>query len=168
MSKKRCDNPCVVFPKRFNENGKPLCGVCGTLLKGRQRRWCSQECSNHVNIVTSPSFARHKVYQRDKGVCAKCGHDTQKLKRILRIARGRRYTSLDKRDLNMFEEREIKKLLGYTRQNHLWEMDHILPVVEGGGLCGLEGLQTLCIPCHRIDTKELAARRAKARRKLND
>lgn len=37
-----------------------------------------------------------------------------------------------------------------------WEADHILEVVNGGGACGLENLQTLCSdPCHRQKTREL-------------
>lgn len=46
---------------------------------------------------------------------------------------------------------------------HLWEMDHIVPVVEGGGGCGLENLRTLCLRCHRDATAQLARRRARAR-----
>jgi 5-methylcytosine-specific restriction endonuclease McrA len=45
-----------------------------------------------------------------------------------------------------------------------WEMDHIIPVVEGGGCCGLENLRLLCPPCHRGVTAELARRRADQRR----
>lgn len=45
-----------------------------------------------------------------------------------------------------------------------WEADHIVPVVEGGGQCGLENYRTLCVPCHKRVTAELAARRAAARR----
>lgn len=30
-----------------------------------------------------------------------------------------------------------------------WHADHIVPVEKGGGLCGLDGIQTLCAPCHR-------------------
>jgi 5-methylcytosine-specific restriction endonuclease McrA len=45
-----------------------------------------------------------------------------------------------------------------------WDADHILPVVEGGGGCGLNNLRTLCQPCHKRATRELAARRAKDRR----
>lgn len=41
-----------------------------------------------------------------------------------------------------------------------WEADHIVPVVEGGGLCGLDGYRTLCIPCHKRVTAELRARLA--------
>jgi len=45
---------------------------------------------------------------------------------------------------------------------HLWESDHILPVVHGGGgACGLENLRTLCRACHCRETTALAGRRAK-------
>jgi 5-methylcytosine-specific restriction endonuclease McrA len=45
-----------------------------------------------------------------------------------------------------------------------WDMDHTIPVIEGGGECGLENLRTLCILCHKKVTKELAARRAANRK----
>lgn len=43
-----------------------------------------------------------------------------------------------------------------------WDIDHIVPVVEGGGQCGLENLRTLCHPCHKQVTRELAARRRRS------
>lgn len=45
-----------------------------------------------------------------------------------------------------------------------WDMDHIKPVVLGGGLTGLENLRTLCQPCHKRRTRELAAQRAADRK----
>lgn len=52
---------------------------------------------------------------------------------------------------------------------HLWEADHIVPVVEGGGASRdsnpLDNLRTLCRHCHRQETRALAARRAAARKK---
>lgn len=39
-----------------------------------------------------------------------------------------------------------------------WEVDHIVPVVEGGGECGMDNLRTLCVPCHRQVTRELMQR----------
>lgn len=30
-----------------------------------------------------------------------------------------------------------------------WEADHIVPVHKGGGGCGLENFQTLCVDCHK-------------------
>lgn len=50
------------------------------------------------------------------------------------------------------------------RSASLWDMDHIKPVVEGGGSCELENLRTLCIGCHKRATAELAARRAQERK----
>ena len=49
-------------------------------------------------------------------------------------------------------------------RRHLWEADHIVPVVEGGGECGLDGLRTLCLRCHKHETRALAKRRAEARK----
>jgi len=45
-----------------------------------------------------------------------------------------------------------------------WQADHIVPVCEGGGECGLDGLRTLCRKCHNRETAALAARRAAKRR----
>jgi hypothetical protein len=59
--------------------------------------------------------------------------------------------------------RELKLSKPYGGQ-HLWEADHIVPVVEGGGECGIENYRTLCIACHRAETAKLAARRAVKRR----
>lgn len=33
-----------------------------------------------------------------------------------------------------------------------WQADHIIAVVNGGGGCGLDGYQTLCVPCHKKKT----------------
>lgn len=33
-----------------------------------------------------------------------------------------------------------------------WQADHILPVHKGGGACGLDNFQTLCIDCHKEKT----------------
>lgn len=44
-----------------------------------------------------------------------------------------------------------------------WDADHIIPVCEGGGECDLSNYRTLCHPCHKRVTAELARRRASAR-----
>ena len=48
----------------------------------------------------------------------------------------------------------------------LWEADHVVPLVEGGPHT-LANMRTLCVPCHKRATAELAARRA-AVRKVRD
>lgn len=52
----------------------------------------------------------------------------------------------------------------YRHRRSFWDMDHIRPVVEGGGSCGLDNLRTLCLKCHGKVSAELAARRAAAGR----
>jgi 5-methylcytosine-specific restriction endonuclease McrA len=54
----------------------------------------------------------------------------------------------------------LRKTIQRLHGRHLWEADHIRPVVEGGGACGLENLRTLCVRCHKVETARLAARRA--------
>jgi hypothetical protein len=40
----------------------------------------------------------------------------------------------------------------------LWDADHIVPVVEGGGECDLSNIRTLCLRCHQQVTLELRRR----------
>lgn len=49
----------------------------------------------------------------------------------------------------------------------LWDADHIVPVIKGGGGCGLENYRTLCQPCHKKETARLAAVRALERRGID-
>jgi 5-methylcytosine-specific restriction endonuclease McrA len=51
----------------------------------------------------------------------------------------------------------------YEKTDAAWEMDHIIPVAEGGGSCGLDGLRTLCRSCHRTETAALRKRLAQKR-----
>ena len=39
-----------------------------------------------------------------------------------------------------------------------YDIDHLTPVVEEGGQCGEDNLRTLCLICHRKETKELRKR----------
>ena len=51
------------------------------------------------------------------------------------------------------------------RPDGYWEADHIIPVSEGGGLCGLDGYRTLCKLCHGRVSGELR-KRLNARRRI--
>jgi 5-methylcytosine-specific restriction endonuclease McrA len=61
-------------------------------------------------------------------------------------------------------QRKIRVWLARRGLAGLWEADHVVPVVEGGGLAPPEGYRILCVPCHRAETAALAGRRAEARR----
>ena len=48
--------------------------------------------------------------------------------------------------------------------SELWQADHITPVAEGGGLCGLDNMRTLCVLCHADATREQVGRKVKRHR----
>jgi 5-methylcytosine-specific restriction enzyme A len=142
-------------------NGERLCYNCGGLLpKGRPFN-CSPKCSEEWRCRTSPSYMRIRLFQRDMGICSACGLDTEALRK--------EYKALPNGAPGWYEwssyrspEREA-----FLKRNGIphgrvvtdwWDADHIIPVIEGGGECDLSNLRTLCIPCHRKETRELHAR----------
>jgi len=133
---------------------KGRCTWCGKQVPAGRRMWCSQSCVSDFNMRCNPSSARWAVEKRDQGVCCQCGFDAQKFQRIRR----------DVQQEDWWYGSKLPALLGFGNRSHFWEMDHILPVAEGGGLCGLENLRTLCIPCHMQHSADLAARLAIERR----
>lgn len=96
------------------------------------------------------------VLKRDKSICSKCNLDCKAFQKKLQHL----YTN-DKAEY----EKECKGLkVSLTRlYGTLWDADHIVPVCEGGGECGLDNVRTLCLWCHRQETNELLGKRAKDR-----
>jgi hypothetical protein len=90
-------------------------------------------------IRTDAGYLREQVFARDRGVCAACGTDTVALRKDMR--------KLDFRARKHFL-REWGLREGFRRT--LWDADHILPVLEGGGECDLGNIRTLCLKCHRM------------------
>ncbi|GAG13619.1 unnamed protein product [marine sediment metagenome] len=79
-------------------------------------------------IRSDPHTVRMEVRARDNAVCAQCGTQCD----------GKRYAN---------------------NAEHIdWEADHIVPISEGGGCCGLDNYQTLCVPCHKKESAALAGR----------
>jgi len=100
---------------------KGKCERCGTALKGRQQRWCSQACSDwwYWNHCWSGAKAFVKGKARvGKGLyqCAHC------------------LTEVETIEINHREP-----CLGKHAQNGCWHHT--------------EGLEALCVPCHRAETK---------------
>jgi 5-methylcytosine-specific restriction endonuclease McrA len=104
-------------------------------------------------MVLSGTYLKHCVWKRDKGVCAGCGVDCDRIKRAIHYANYR-----------WQEKHDILKQLGFTGWSlHLWEAHHIVPVIRGGA-DHLDNLLTLCVNCHKIETAKLAAERALERK----
>ncbi len=142
---------------RFTDAPRGQCRWCGEAIlydssskKGqldRRRRW-HPECVDAYN-ESDPSEARKRIRRRDRGRCGECELDTYKIRREMRkIGRGR--------------AREIRKR-GFKPGKSFWELDHIVPLIDGGGHED-DNLQTLCTPCHTRKTAEEARRRAERRR----
>jgi 5-methylcytosine-specific restriction enzyme A len=148
-----------VFPSQLPKgpNGRALCRECGAEVPKGRRTFCGDACVDDWSARHSPSVMRARVFKRDKGVCAACGTDTEALRRqVDEEARA---------DRNPFgaHGRAMQRILGPLgyppHRLSLWDADHIVAVVEGGGECGLDNIQALCIPCHHRKTAELARKR---------
>lgn len=129
------------------KSGRPLCRWCRDETPPRRRTFCSDACVHEWKLRTDPGYLREQVLKRDAGVCAKCGVDTVALRR-------------DMRRFDFAARRKFLKEWGLTERSRksLWDADHILPVVEGGGQCDLSNMRTLCLKCHRDATAALRAR----------
>ncbi len=140
---------------RFSDAPRATCRWCGEAIvyqqganqgkPDRRRRWHSQ-CVDAYN-ATDPRELRRRVRRRDRGRCAACRLDTYALKRRMK-GRGMWSKLCEK---------------GFVRRRALWELDHIVPLIDGGSH-DPSNLQTLCAPCHRektaLENRQRASRRA--------
>ena len=138
------------FPHRKDDQGRPLCRFCGALVIPPRRAWCSKKCVDGYLALTDWRVIRRRIRKRDKGVCAACSCDTNRLRRVLKHIARRDYVGL-------------LRSLGFNPKRSLWEADHIVEVVRGG-TNDLSNLATLCVPCHKAKTREFARVRAQERR----
>jgi 5-methylcytosine-specific restriction protein A len=132
--------------------GRPRCRWCKLEVPPRRFTFCSDFCVNEWRLRTDPGYLREQVFARDRGVCALCAIDAHAAYTELRRSRGGFR-------LRLLDRWGLKKLNRKT----LWDADHIVPVVEGGGECDLENIRTLCLICHRQETVKLRQRLAAQR-----
>ena len=131
-------------PGGWVQRQKRPCRWCGGEVPKGRFTFCGEVCVHEWKVRTDPGYLRARVFERDRGVCALCGVDTEALRK-------------GKRKLDYAARRQFEKDWGVRRQ--LWDADHIVPVVEGGGECGLDNMRTLCLKCHRAATLELRRRK---------
>lgn len=155
----------VQYVVRKGPNGRRLCKWCGSEVPPRRLVYCSRDCDHNWNMMTSSSYARQCVFERDHGICATCGLDTKTCPNW-RQSKWLSEWDIDWRDA----KRDWLKEHGYDKwhSTSLWEADHIIAVVDGGHDLGLNNYQTLCSPCHKKKTAELAARRAIDRKQAKE
>jgi 5-methylcytosine-specific restriction enzyme A len=128
-------------------NGRALCRWCNLEVPRGRQTFCSGWCVAEWRLRTNPAYLREQTFDRDRGVCARCGVDTMAAWSQLKRSRGTaRARLLDHWGLKTVNRRS------------LWDADHIVPVVEGGGECDLHNIRTLCLICHREITRQLRER----------
>lgn len=156
MSTSRRTPGVFASPPPKDANGKKVCRNCLGPLKSQRQHNCSAKCTEEWIMKTSPSVMRWHMFQRDKGICAICRADT--------VAQQKEYIAAVKKHGTAFcsPVQEIRERFGVTAgraaSGDWWDADHINPVIEGGGECGLENMRTLCIPCHKQETAKLRRR----------
>lgn len=144
------------------------CRWCGEPCKGRRSSFCSghptnyrrgqailvgEGCVHEWMLRSTPGYLRQEVFRRDRGVCAACGIDTIALKDL--TWRFPSPKAAERKGL-VLTAVEVFGALGFSVSeawgDGMWHADHVVPVERGGGLCGLDQMQTLCAPCHRRKT----------------
>lgn len=141
MSGGRADPDCL----NRGANGRFLCRWCNLEVPPGRLTFCSEWCVEEWKLRTDPGHLRARVFARDHGICALCGTDCiREFRRIKRLRGSSRSKA--------FAE------WGLGGRKSLWDADHIVPVVDGGGECDLENMRTLCLKCHRARTRELRER----------
>jgi len=144
-------------------NGHALCRYCQTEVAPPRRTFCSEACVHAWKVESQPAYARSCVAKRDGGVCAGCGVETEAWELAFAAAKRIAWSGSGAVAEVCERWRAMRQLLRAAgridSRGHWWEMDHIVEVVRGGGACGMDNLQTLCIRCHKVKTARLAAER---------
>lgn len=142
---------------------KKQCTWCGSEVKKPRLNWCGDKCLEEFNMRCSPQSQAREVIERDKGICSICNRDINQQMELFKSAweeELKKFPSLHSSDRWKAHDSMERKFGGIRG---VWmEVDHILPVIEGGGLCGLDNLRLLCAVCHKGETRKLAKRRREA------
>ena len=81
------------FPKK-SADGKNQCQECGKPTEpGKLPKWWHPDCLEAYLVRSDPAHARKATIARDKGVCAICTVDTERLKQWL-LSLPHHYTEL--------------------------------------------------------------------------
>lgn len=126
-------NMDVLFPTL--EKGICACG-CNRKLQGKARRWYSKDCSKFALdvfwiIQGKSDFIRSVMYDIYGGYyCVNCG--------------------INDWDAHKLYYKPTKSGIC----NSQIQLDHIIPVHQGGGGCWLGNYQFLCTGCHKEKTRK--------------
>ncbi|XP_068735880.1 uncharacterized protein [Montipora capricornis] len=154
----------------------PLCLFCSGPVEFADKlrcsdwdkRFCSHDCKKEYQVRGSGTAARRELFEVEKGVCQLCSLDAHSLYLSVKALHVRdRAAYLAQTPYASLPQQMLKKMVMEPKEGMFWEADHIIPVSEGGGECGLDNYRTLCVMCHKKATEELN-RRLKHRKLLQN
>jgi hypothetical protein len=158
---------------------KGTCTWCAAkVTEARRSTWCSQWCVDAYQ-ATQPQHQREALRERDRERCALCGLDCRRY-RIVVLALWRRRDGHRRagpepirtvaRLLTALGRATSDRLAGdlLLRRQDWWDVDHVVPISEGGHPYDPRNLRTLCPWCHQDESAAGAARRAEHRRGVLD
>lgn len=139
----------------MTDKTKKLCKCgCERPIRPPRRVWFSDECNTIWLTHHYIAWARPACGARDGYTCVLCGlncqqldQDIDRLRKAYPFGTDEFHRAIAEIDLKYGE---------YSRD--LWQADHIIPRCEGG-LDDIDNLRTLCIWCHKAETRKLTQRR---------
>jgi hypothetical protein len=152
-------------------DGGRSCRWCKGRVVPPKRNWCADPaCLEEWLFRTRPAVFRSVIYSRDGGRCRSCGLRLPLLDMDYLVAQ------LYQSDIAMTLDKgavlgpdgfpagrgQWLEWIGVASdwrarhrlppQRSAWEVDHVVPVSEGGAWFDKYNLKLLCVPCHRIKT----------------
>lgn len=150
---------------RVEQRDNCVCGLCGLDLKAVARS-INRQIRKYPNLITAQKFVWSLGLPSSciRGQRGQWGYSRghQRAGLWSPTMRVRRRKSKRQKMIERCREYPGIKVRG------LWQADHIVPVSEGGGSCGLENLRTLCRWCHAIETAKLRRRLNRKKRKQQE
>lgn len=141
-------------PLKVGSGGRYLCRWCEGAVERPRLYWCSNACVLEYRMRADWGFIRDQIIERDK-VCRFCGGARYS-------CRGGKYradTGFTARQGYALRAAGIEVWGSFNVLEVRWEVDHIVPVIEGGTDDPLN-LRLLCLRCHHERTAEWARKRA--------
>jgi 5-methylcytosine-specific restriction endonuclease McrA len=174
----------------IHEDGRRGCRWCKGPVKPPARAWCSPQCIHAWTFRTRNSVFRQTIFDRDKGVCYRCGLDTTRydteailaqltvcevwhLKDERQRKNLRPRPVLGRNGLPLSREHWLKMLgeaYEWKRRHKIppgtspWDVDHIVPVSAGGSWFSSDNVSLICKPCHQKKTLQENKERVLKRR----
>ncbi len=136
-------------PPDFDHKGRTLCRCCDTPVEGRRTVFCSDQCAHEWKIRHDPHYAKAAYIVAYGDLCVGCKRSEATSRHHYNQA------------YHLLHSQGLLHLLDHFPE---FQLDHIRPVADGGGECGLDNFRLLCQACHKPVTARFNKDRAQRRK----